>query len=101
LLLFQTFNGNKDEDTTVTNSLACPITAKCVRLIPLTWNNNISMRMDLKGCHIRKTPKQQTSSAVMTTTAVPVTTTTVAMTTTTVAVTTTPAPITSKSLYDI
>ncbi|KAK3100624.1 hypothetical protein FSP39_022761 [Pinctada imbricata] len=53
------FAGNFDEDTKVTNTLNCPIWAKCVRIHPLQWHNQISMRMELLGCPIR-VPSQST-----------------------------------------
>ncbi|XP_066019015.1 uncharacterized protein [Pocillopora verrucosa] len=44
------FDGNRDSDTVVYNKLTSPITARYIRLKPMTWNNHISMRMDLYGC---------------------------------------------------
>ncbi|PFX33163.1 Neuropilin-2 [Stylophora pistillata] len=44
------FDGNQDSDTVVYNKLTSPITARYIRLIPTTWNNHISMRMELYGC---------------------------------------------------
>ncbi|XP_033759278.1 lactadherin-like [Pecten maximus] len=45
------FKGNSDEDTPETNIFQCPVIALCVRINPLEWNNHISMRFDLIGCH--------------------------------------------------
>ncbi|XP_060074006.1 hemocytin-like [Ylistrum balloti] len=64
-----TFTGNTDQDTPVTNSLGCVITAKCMRLIPLVWNNNIAVRLDFTGCKIRQSP----AGGATTTAPVPVT----------------------------
>ncbi|KAJ8320867.1 hypothetical protein KUTeg_002454 [Tegillarca granosa] len=47
------FNGNSDENTLSTSMFSCPITAKCVRINPINWNNHISMRLDLVGCPIK------------------------------------------------
>lgn len=51
-----TYTGNTDQDTPVKNSLSCVITAKCMRFIPLVWNNNIAARIDFTGCKIRQSP---------------------------------------------
>ncbi|OWF54388.1 Hemocytin [Mizuhopecten yessoensis] len=68
-----TFTGNTDQDTQVKNSLGCVITAKCMRLIPLVWNNNIAVRMDFTGCKIRQSPAggATTTSPVPATQSVP------------------------------
>ncbi|XP_033758602.1 hemocytin-like [Pecten maximus] len=58
-----TYTGNTDQDTPVTNSLGCVITAKCMRLIPLAWNSNIAVRLDFTGCKIRQTPAGGTTTA--------------------------------------
>ena len=50
LLSLQFFKGNADEDTPVTNMFQCPVIAKCIRINPLDWKNNIGMRLDLIGC---------------------------------------------------
>ncbi|CAB4007248.1 Hypothetical predicted protein, partial [Paramuricea clavata] len=46
------FPGNTDGNTVVTNTITPPITARCIRIHPETWNANayIAMRIELYGC---------------------------------------------------
>ncbi|XP_068677063.1 uncharacterized protein [Montipora foliosa] len=44
------FDGNKDSDTVVYNSLNPPIVARHIRIQPVEWHGQISMRMELYGC---------------------------------------------------
>ena len=37
-------------DTVVSHELRPPIRARYIRFRPLTWNNHISMRVELFGC---------------------------------------------------
>ncbi|XP_027037220.1 uncharacterized protein LOC113665691 [Pocillopora damicornis] len=43
-------HANQDSDTVVYNKLISPITARYIRLLPVTWYNHISLRMELYGC---------------------------------------------------
>jgi len=51
---FQTFTGNVDRDTVVTNRLPAAVTARCLRLFPVTWvaggANVPCLRMEVYGC---------------------------------------------------
>ena len=49
--LFQQFAGNTDEDTVVYHELNPRIRARFIRFRPEDWNNAISMRVELYGCH--------------------------------------------------
>ena len=49
-VLLQTFPGNTDITTTVTNYLPCPVNALCVRVNPTMWNYYISMQFNVLGC---------------------------------------------------
>lgn len=44
------FDGNKDSDSVVYNKLTPPVTALVLRLLPVGWQNHISMRMEIYGC---------------------------------------------------
>ncbi|XP_033105774.1 uncharacterized protein LOC117108037 [Anneissia japonica] len=44
------FVGNSDPDTAVTNLFAAPVHAQYVRIEPISWNNHISMRIEIVGC---------------------------------------------------
>ena len=48
--LLQVFTGNDDSDTVVYNALSPPVTTMFVRVLPITWNSRISMRIELYGC---------------------------------------------------
>eukprot|EP00057_Strongylocentrotus_purpuratus_P011005 XP_011665479.1 PREDICTED: lactadherin-like [Strongylocentrotus purpuratus] len=43
------FEGNSDQDTVVNNTLPVPQVCRYIRLLPLTWNNHVSLRMELYG----------------------------------------------------
>eukprot|EP00057_Strongylocentrotus_purpuratus_P015715 XP_011670189.1 PREDICTED: EGF-like repeat and discoidin I-like domain-containing protein 3 [Strongylocentrotus purpuratus] len=45
----QVFDGNSDEDTVVNNTLPVPQDCRYVRLLPLTWQRHVSLRMELYG----------------------------------------------------
>ena len=47
--IFKEFTGNRDPDTVVTHQLNPPIEARYIRFLPVTWNNWISMRVELYG----------------------------------------------------
>ena len=51
VLLSQEFVGNLDEDTVVYHNLNPPIRARYIRFRPVVWNNGVSMRVELYGCH--------------------------------------------------
>ena len=44
------FDGNKDRNTIVYQTLSQPKTARYVRILPEAWYGHISMRMELYGC---------------------------------------------------
>ncbi|XP_028414341.1 uncharacterized protein LOC114537501 [Dendronephthya gigantea] len=44
------FDGNTDENSVVTNVLSPAVTARYIRIHPKTWNNVISLRVELYGC---------------------------------------------------
>ena len=46
----QLFDGNKDRNTIVYQTLSQPIRARYVRILPEAWHGHISMRMELYGC---------------------------------------------------
>ena len=48
---FQQFAGNTDEDAVVYHELNPRIRARFIRFQPEDWNNAISMRVELYGCH--------------------------------------------------
>ena len=52
LFFKQFFKANSDENTPVTNMFQCPVIAKCIRINPLDWKNQIAMRLDLIGCSL-------------------------------------------------
>ncbi|KAI8503383.1 hypothetical protein Bbelb_192040, partial [Branchiostoma belcheri] len=49
------FTGNTDSDTQVMNLLDSPVEARYVRFFPLTWNDEISMRVEILGCSTNTT----------------------------------------------
>ena len=49
------FPGNSDSDASVNNDLQQPIVTRYVRLLPLTWNENIRMSVDVMGCAFEAT----------------------------------------------
>lgn len=89
------FKGNSDADTPVTNMFQCPVIAKCIRINPLDWKNNIGMRLDLIGCPLGN--KQQTTTQTKPTTTPLVVTTKAAVTTGGAITTTNKQVITTKS----
>ncbi|KAL9957479.1 hypothetical protein ACROYT_G039117 [Oculina patagonica] len=46
----KTFAGNTDQNTIVYRKLNPPIIARYIRFVPVSWNGNISMRVELFGC---------------------------------------------------
>jgi len=48
----QILEGNSDNRGTVENRLNPPVEAKVVKIIPLTWNEWIAMRVEFYGCEL-------------------------------------------------
>ena len=46
----QEFDGNTDENRVVYHDLNAPITARYIRFLPMKWEGEISMRVELYGC---------------------------------------------------
>ena len=44
------FNGNTDSETVVYNNLPISIKTRFIRLLPMQWKNQISMRIEVYGC---------------------------------------------------
>lgn len=49
-LFLKIFYANHDSETVVYNVLAPPITARLIRILPVEWHNQISMRLEIYGC---------------------------------------------------
>ncbi|XP_028398874.1 lactadherin-like [Dendronephthya gigantea] len=45
------FNGNEDQMSVVTNVLSPAITARYIRIHPVSWFHNISLRIEVFGCY--------------------------------------------------
>ena len=48
--MMQEFDGNIDQNSAVYHDLNPPITARYIRFLPVEWNDEISMRVELYGC---------------------------------------------------
>ncbi|XP_078656162.1 lactadherin-like [Branchiostoma floridae x Branchiostoma belcheri] len=48
----EVFPGNTDRNTPVTNLLDSPINAQYVRFLPQSWQNHMSMRVEVLGCSV-------------------------------------------------
>ena len=48
--LLQTFTGNTDGFSVVTNVLDPPIRSQYLKVHPQTWNNQIALRAEFYGC---------------------------------------------------
>ena len=48
--MMQEFDGNIDQNSIVYHDLNPPITARYIRFLPLEWNDETSMRVELYGC---------------------------------------------------
>ena len=46
----QEFNGNTDKNSVVYHDLNPQIPARYIRFLPVEWNDEISMRVELYGC---------------------------------------------------
>ena len=49
-LMMQEFDGNIDENSVVYHDLNPPITARYIRFLPVEWEDEISLRVELYGC---------------------------------------------------
>ncbi|XP_078665994.1 lactadherin-like [Branchiostoma floridae x Branchiostoma belcheri] len=69
----EVFPGNTDRNTPVTNLLDSPTDARYVRFLPQSWDDWMSMRVEVLGCSVNAfiytTPPPTTTTAVTTTTA--------------------------------
>ena len=48
--MIQEFDGNTDKNNVVYHDLNPPITARYIRFLPVEWEDEISMRVELYGC---------------------------------------------------
>ncbi|XP_033111516.1 lactadherin-like [Anneissia japonica] len=46
------FDGNSDQDTTVTNIFYTHVYAQFIRIHPISWHNHISLRFEVLGCQV-------------------------------------------------
>ncbi|CAH1788470.1 unnamed protein product, partial [Owenia fusiformis] len=63
------FPGNTDNETPVTNWFYKPIRGQFIRIVPLTWNQAISIRLEIHGCY-EPYPTKPTGTVPTTTPAV-------------------------------
>lgn len=47
----QTFSGNEDNNDHVKNYIYPPIFSRFIRIVPRSWKNSITMRIELLGCN--------------------------------------------------
>lgn len=47
---FQVFPGNSDNNSHKKNIFETPFMARYVRVLPVSWHNGITMRLELLGC---------------------------------------------------
>lgn len=50
IFCWQTFVGNTDKNTAVTNMLANPVIATFIRILPKEFNTMVAMRVEVLGC---------------------------------------------------
>ncbi|XP_036102861.1 adipocyte enhancer-binding protein 1 [Molossus molossus] len=62
-----TFHGNVDKDTPVLSELPEPVTARFIRVYPLTWNGSLCMRMEVLGCPVSPVHSYYAQNEVVTT----------------------------------
>ncbi|XP_071795899.1 uncharacterized protein [Asterias amurensis] len=55
----QTFIGNTDRNTPVTNIFQQPIQARYIRIRPTAWNGNPALRIELFGCRAHEVCRQK------------------------------------------
>ena len=48
--MMQKFDGNTDKNNVVYHDLNPPITTRYIRFLPVEWNDEISIRVELYGC---------------------------------------------------
>ena len=48
--MIQEFDGNTDKNNVVYHDLNPPITARYIRFLPVEWEDEISLRVELYGC---------------------------------------------------
>ena len=48
--MMQEFDGNIDENSVVYHDLNASITARYIRFLPVEWEGEISLRVELYGC---------------------------------------------------
>ena len=48
--MIQEFDENTDKNSVVYHDLNPPITARYIRFLPVEWEDEISMRVELYGC---------------------------------------------------
>ncbi|XP_072028746.1 uncharacterized protein [Amphiura filiformis] len=53
----QTFVGNTDQNTVVTNLFSTPVEARFIRILPTAWHEHISFRFEVVGCQVCTLPK--------------------------------------------
>ena len=46
----QEFDGNTDKNSVIYHDLNAPIPARYIRFLPVEWNDEISMIVELYGC---------------------------------------------------
>ena len=46
------FDGNSDEDTTVTRMFDAPVQARWIQIEPVAWHGDICLRFELLGCYM-------------------------------------------------
>lgn len=56
------FRGNFDQHSIVVGEIFPPIRARFIRIHPLTWQNDLCMRVELFGCPIRVSVPTQKAS---------------------------------------
>lgn len=63
----QTFPANIDQHNVVENQLPTPISAACLRLYPLAWNDWPDLRMEVYGCPSETSTPETTTQQQSTT----------------------------------
>ncbi|XP_022805740.1 lactadherin-like isoform X1 [Stylophora pistillata] len=58
------FRGNKDRETVVYNEIRQPIRARYIRIRPVSWNQPISIRVEIYGCPGCVTPLGMESKSI-------------------------------------
>ena len=50
IFFLQIFDGNTDNTNAVVNTLLSPVDAIFVKILPVTWEGQIGLRFDIRGC---------------------------------------------------